>query len=118
MKLFRQLFFTLIAVMLLPQLREHSTPIQKRIAESIFASKVAAYNAAIKAPAYQTTITKFKRRPVGINDGYGHDKICPSCLELVTDQFIYVDRILKGYYANPYLSVAVPLRSWRGPPVA
>lgn len=118
MKLFRQLFFVLISVMILPQLQGHSLFVQKTAAGNIHETRMAATNAAIKAPRLRATVNRFKRRPVGINDSHGHERVCPLFLSAVTAEFIYVDKVPQGFYFNPYLSVPIPLRSWRGPPTA
>lgn len=118
MKFLRQLFFVLIAVMILPQVQGHSLVVQKAVVNSIHETHAAAYKVAMKAPRFKTTVNRFKRRPVGINDSYGHERVCPLFLSAVTAQFIYVDKIQQRFYCNPYLSVPIPLRSWRGPPTA
>ncbi|WP_142686983.1 hypothetical protein [Chitinophaga polysaccharea] len=118
MKLFRHLFFVLIAVMFLPQVQGQPGMIQAKGADNIHVSAGITFKATGKAPCIRATVNRFKRRPVGINDSYGHEKVCPVLLSAVTARFIYVDKILNGYYFNPYLSVPTPLRSWRGPPVA
>jgi len=116
MKLLRQLFFVLIAVMILPAVQGHTLSVQKTIVGSIHESSATAFKVAMKAPRFHATVNRFKRRPVGINDSYGHEKVGPLFLSAVTARFIYVDKILRGFYCNPYLSVPIPLRSWRGPP--
>ncbi|MGO4294919.1 hypothetical protein [Chitinophaga sp. RAB17] len=118
MKLLRQLFYVLITVMILPVVQGHSVPVQKSVVNSIHEARATAFKAAMKVPGFRTTINRFKRRPVGINDSYGHEKVCPPLLSAVTARFIYVDKIQRGFYFNPYLSVPIPLRSWRGPPTA
>ncbi|PSL43468.1 hypothetical protein CLV51_108158 [Chitinophaga niastensis] len=115
MKLFRQLFFVLIAAFILPQLQGGSVLLQKSVAgNTIHAANTGI--SALKAPNLRTTVTIFKRRPVGLNDG--HEKVSPVFLAVVTARYIYVDKVLAGYHYNPYLSVPIPLRSWRGPPTA
>ncbi|SEW50493.1 hypothetical protein [Chitinophaga arvensicola] len=119
MKLFRHLFFVLIAVMILPQAQGHSTLVQKKVLADIHAANNGVtFQAAVKSPRFRATVNRFKRRPVGINDSYGHEKVSPVLLDAVTASFIYVDKTIGGYYFNPYLSVPTPLRSWRGPPTA
>lgn len=118
MKLFRHLFFVFIAVMFLPQVQGQAGRIQVKGTDNIHVTTGITFKAVEKAPRFRTTVNRFKRRPVGINDSYGHEKVCPLLLSAVTARFIYVDKILKGYYFNPYLSVPTPLRSWRGPPAA
>ncbi|WP_436486054.1 hypothetical protein [Chitinophaga sp. ARDCPP14] len=118
MKLFRHLFYVLITVMFLPQVQGQPWKIQVKGTDNIHLTTGIAFKAAEKAPRFRTTVNRFKRRPVGINDSYGHEKVCPLLLSAVTTRFIYVDKTLKGYYFNPYLSVPTPLRSWRGPPAA
>lgn len=118
MKLFRHLLVLLISVMFLPQVQEQTGMIPLKGADNIHATSGTAFNATKKAPRVRATVNRFKRRPVGINDSYGHERACPVFLSAVTARFIYVDKILNGYYFNPYLSVPTPLRSWRGPPTA
>ncbi|HEY8957824.1 hypothetical protein [Chitinophaga sp.] len=117
MKLFRHLFFVWIAVMFLPQVQGQPGIIHTD-ADYIHVSAGITFKATAKTPRIRATVTRFKRRPVGINDSYGHEKVCPVLLSAVTARFIYVDKTLNGYYFNPYLSVPTPLRSWRGPPAA
>ncbi len=118
MKLFRHLFVVLISVMFLPQVQGQPGMIRVKGAEHIQVSTGITFKATGKTPRVRATVTRFKRRPVGINDSYGHERACPVFLSAVTARFIYVDKILNGYYFNPYLSVPTPLRSWRGPPTA
>jgi hypothetical protein len=115
MKLFRQLFFVLIAAFILPQLQGGKAPLQQRITDHAIH---AAYTgiSAVNAQSLSITINKFKRRPVGINDC--HDEARPAYLTVITARFVYVDKIRTGYHYNPYLNVPIPLRSWRGPPTA
>ncbi|HEY9260051.1 hypothetical protein [Chitinophaga sp.] len=118
MKLLRQLFYVLIAVMILPLVQGVGVSVQKSVVDSIQEAHATAYKVAMKAPGIKTTINRFKRRPVGINDSYGHQRVCPPLLTENTAKFIYVDKVQRGFYFNPYLSVPIPLRSWRGPPTA
>ncbi|MBO9731057.1 MAG: hypothetical protein J7623_20640 [Chitinophaga sp.] len=118
MKLLRHFFYVLIAVMILPAAQGPVMAVQKTAVNSIHEASATAFKAALKAPRYHTAITRFKRRPVGINDSYGHEKVCPPLLSEITARFIYVDKIHAGFYFNPYLSIPISLRSWRGPPTA
>ena len=118
MKFFPQLFFVLIAVMILPQGQGGSVPVRKMPVNSIHVASVPSSTATAEIVRVKTTVTRHKRRPVALNDGYGHDKVCTVSLGAITVYFHYVDKILSGYYYNPYLSVPIPLRSWRGPPTA
>jgi len=118
MKLLKHLFYVLIAIMILPAVQGTGASVQKSAVNSIHDAHAAAFKAAMKAPGFRTTINRFKRRPVGLNDSYGHEKVCPPLLTENTAKFIYVDKIQHGFYFNPYLSVPIPLRSWRGPPTA
>lgn len=119
MKIFRHLFFVLIAIMVLPQAQGHTALIPKKVLEHIHAAgSSTTLQVAVKSPRFRATLNRFKRRPVGINDSYGHEKVHPVLLSSVTARFIYVDKTPGGYYFNPYLSVPTPLRSWRGPPTA
>ena len=118
MKFFRQLFFVLIAVMVLPYVHGSSAPVQKMPVNSIHVAAAAAHAAVAKIIRVHTTVTRHKRRPVALNDGYGHDKVCAVHFDAVTVHFHYVDNIPSRYYYNPYLSVPIALRSWRGPPTA
>lgn len=118
MKLLRQLFYVLIAVMILPAVQGPGVSVHKSAVNSIYEAHATAFKVAMKVPGYRTTINRFKRRPVGLNDSYGHEKVCPPLLTGDAAKFIYVDKIQRGFYFNPYLSVPIPLRSWRGPPTA
>lgn len=119
MKLFRQLFFVWIAIMFLPHVQGHSEILQRNALDNIHvANHGIVVVQQVEAPRVKATINRFKRRPVGINDSYGHEKVCPPLLSAIAPRFIYVDNTHRGYYFNPYLSVPIPLRSWRGPPTA
>ena len=118
MKFFRQLVFVLFAVMVLPRVQGRSVPLQKMPVKSIHVAAATAHAAVAKIIRVQTTVTRHKCRPVALIDGYGHEKVCVVPLDPITVHFHYVDKILSRYYYNPYLSVPIALRSWRGPPTA
>ncbi|KAA2238610.1 hypothetical protein F0L74_20515 [Chitinophaga agrisoli] len=57
----------------------------------------------------------FKRRPVGLNDGHEEGLVIYSCH--IRPQFVYIHT---RYYSQvqPFITVAIDLSDWRGPPVA
>ncbi|MBC9933467.1 hypothetical protein [Chitinophaga qingshengii] len=113
MKILRLLFLVLITVCLLPQAeRGDGCALPKSHDPSFSITQYVLKH----TPRYKTTIKKLKRRPVGINES--HSRICPVYAVSLPPYFIYVDDNRSGYHCNPFLSVPVPLRSWRGPPVA
>ncbi|SHL49753.1 hypothetical protein SAMN05444266_103521 [Chitinophaga jiangningensis] len=69
----------------------------------------------IKREKYKSSLTRHKRRPVGLND-YSDHPCNISCITL-KDRFIYVVHTT-GFLRACYHEVFTPLRSWRGPPVA
>lgn len=113
MKLLRLLFLVLIAVCVLPQVEQADSYARAMAGQHSFS--VTQY--VLKhTPHFHTTIKKLKRRPVGLNDS--SSQVCSIISFNIPPRFIYVDDATSGYHCNPYLSVPVPLRSWRGPPVA
>jgi len=69
----------------------------------------------IKGEKFKSTLTRHKRRPVGLNDYSDHP--CNIGYITLRDRFIYVARAT-GFLRPCYHEVFTPLRSWRGPPLA
>ncbi|HVI48549.1 MAG TPA: hypothetical protein VM802_27015 [Chitinophaga sp.] len=101
----------MITAFVLPQTAQNAVRIQQATGISFTKNKNAK---AIAAYRLQTTPTRFKRRPVGLNDY--HDRQCAVICITLRERFVYVADVISGYHSNPYLSIPVPLRSWRGPP--
>ncbi|WP_143310883.1 hypothetical protein [Chitinophaga vietnamensis] len=120
MRLLRQIFLVLITVFILPLSQEgHGVATSTPYHLPALSSSLAYGHPvpAIKPQArYRQTVEKFKRRPVGINDY--NDQACAVTVTTCRNRFIYVQRTRKGYHQNRYLHVPIPLRSWRGPPIA
>ncbi|QJB37664.1 hypothetical protein HF324_07285 [Chitinophaga oryzae] len=110
MKILRLLFLVLITVCVLPQVEQHDSYVRSQQQHTFNITQYVLKH----TPRYKTTIKKLKRRPVGINDS--HSQVCSIYCASLPPYFIYVDDTRTGYHCNPYLSVPVPLRSWRGPP--
>ena len=114
MKLFRQIVLLLVVVLALPLGQCNTIPVPENNAPAF--SQTSHHLA--KPLRYNETKKRHKRRPVALNDYFNHDR----ALIPLTTEIPYIvqseEHILNGYYFNPYLSVPVALRSWRGPPVA
>jgi len=57
----------------------------------------------------------FKRRPVGLNDGHDHAPVAYSYQ--LRPQFVYIHTCYHSY-AQTFITVAIDLSDWRGPPMA
>ncbi|RFS19186.1 hypothetical protein DVR12_24780 [Chitinophaga silvatica] len=118
MKLFRHILFLLVVVLVSPQWRASKDSVPDHPQFNLKHLNHFYSHAWVKPLRYKVTLTRLKRRPVGLNDYYNHDR----CLTPLTTNIPYFipsdDKVLNGYYFNPYLSVPVALRSWRGPPTA
>ncbi|WP_089763769.1 hypothetical protein [Chitinophaga terrae (ex Kim and Jung 2007)] len=118
MKLFRQILLLLVVVLALPQWHAEGISIQQSIPAFRQQHHSASAHAHIKPLRLKATLTRHKRRPVALNDYYNHDR---SLIPLTTEipySVQAIDKVQNGYYFNPYLSIPVALRSWRGPPAA
>lgn len=69
----------------------------------------------LKSEKFKSSLTRHKRRPVGINDYSDHP--CNVNITTLKNRFIYVVHTT-GFLRPCYHEVFTPLRSWRGPPVA
>lgn len=118
MKLLRQIFLLLIVVLALPQWQADTISIQHDITAFHQEHTTAFAHVRIKPLRFKTTFTRHKRRPVALNDYYNHDRSLIPLTTFIPYSIQSTDKVLNGYYINPYLSVPIALRSWRGPPVA
>ncbi|MDQ0106475.1 hypothetical protein J2T02_001583 [Chitinophaga terrae (ex Kim and Jung 2007)] len=108
----------MVVVLALPQWHAEGISIQQSIPAFRQQHHSASAHAHIKPLRLKATLTRHKRRPVALNDYYNHDR---SLIPLTTEipySVQAIDKVQNGYYFNPYLSIPVALRSWRGPPAA
>ncbi|RAJ79330.1 hypothetical protein CLV59_106391 [Chitinophaga dinghuensis] len=119
MKVARLIIIFILAVFLIPNGTESGrtavTGKLPRFSTSFISILHPATETGAKEYTYKTTVNRFKRRPVGIND-YSYFPCAVPVISLKY-KFIYVQHTT-GYLPDSYHSVHVPLRSWRGPPTA
>ncbi|MBV8251076.1 MAG: hypothetical protein JO154_00615 [Chitinophaga sp.] len=119
MKVARLILVFILAAFLLPNGTESGCTAPTGKLPRLSASFISILHPVIESHAegftYKTTVNRFKRRPVGIND-YSYFPCAVPVISLKY-KFIYVQHTT-GYLPDSYHSVHVPLRSWRGPPIA